>query len=106
MTRSGEGDSLDVADAIALIRGQLVEAQRRMADEGHDGVLFSVGEVTLEIGLELTRAKSVGGGLRFSVVSADGRADRARRATHTVTVTLNPQGPDGAPLPVSDFEPE
>ncbi len=100
---SGE-DWLDLADAITLLRRQVAEAQRRVATEGDEGVLFSLGEITLELGLELTGTRNVDAGLRFAVVSVGGSAERTRQATHKVTVRLEAHGSDHAPVEVSDEE--
>ncbi|GAA2435114.1 trypco2 family protein [Streptomyces lavendulocolor] len=106
MAGSNNHEWLDLAEAVSLLRTQLAQAQQQVVDEGDNGVQFLVGEITLELGLELTGTRSAGAGLRFSVVSADGKADRAKKATHKVTVQLTPQTPAGVPIPINDFEPE
>ncbi|MET7302203.1 trypco2 family protein [Embleya sp. NPDC005575] len=88
-------DWLDLADAIELLRVQVTEAQRRSA--GAD-VRFRLGEITVEFGMELTRTKGGGGGLRFGVASLDGRGERAAKAAHHVTVRLDPRRADGSPV--------
>jgi hypothetical protein len=109
-TGGSAGGAVDLADAITLLRDQIAEAQRRIATPpGHTvgadrGVLFTVGEITLELGLELTESKGADGGLRWSVVSFGGRKDSGRTTTHTVTVTLTPQGPGGGHIEVDDTE--
>ncbi|MFI0980421.1 trypco2 family protein [Streptomyces sp. NPDC021093] len=98
---------MDLADAIALLRDQVAEAQDRISapeGNGHRGVLFTLGEITLELGLELTGTKGVDGGLRWSVVSLGGKKESSSKATHTVTVTLTPHRPDGGGLDVSDVD--
>jgi len=100
----GGADWLDLADAITLLRRQVAEAQRRVATEGDAGVLFALGEITLELGLELTGTRNVDAGLRFAVVSVGGSAERTRQATHKVTVRLEARGTDHAPVNVSDEE--
>jgi hypothetical protein len=96
---------LDLADAIALLREQVAQAQRRVAEEGEDaGVLFGVGEITVEFGMELTRVTGLDGGLRFSVVSFGGSRETTRQATHTVTVKLNPHLPHGGSVDVGDVD--
>lgn len=94
--------SLDLADAIALLRDQIAEAQRRVSEGGDAGVRFGLGEITLELGLELAETRGAEGGLRFSVVSFGGKREAARSATHTVSVTLLPHGSDGGGVDVSD----
>ncbi|WP_339131867.1 trypco2 family protein [Streptomyces sp. f51] len=98
---------MDLADAIALLRDQIAEAQDRIAapaGAGHRGVLFTLGEITLDLGLELTGTKGVNGGLRWSVISLGGKKDSGRKTTHTVTVKLQPHRPGGSDIDVSDEE--
>lgn len=96
---------LDLADAIALIRKQIGEARNRLAVAGDAGVPLTLGEITLELGMELTRVQGVNGGLRFSVASFEGNRGTTRTATHTVTVRLQPHGPQGLDgVNVNDLE--
>jgi hypothetical protein len=98
---------MDLADAIALLRDQIAEAHARVArpsGPGHKGVVFTLGEATLELGLELTGTKGVNGGLKWSVVSMGGKKESSRKATHTVTVKLQPHRPGGGDIDVSDEE--
>ncbi|MEV6549264.1 trypco2 family protein [Streptomyces sp. NPDC051597] len=98
---------MDLADAITLLRDQVAEAQDRIArpgGDGHRGVLFTLGEITLDLGLELTGTKGVDGGLRWSVISLGAKKESASKATHTVTVKLTPHRPDGSDIDVSDDE--
>ncbi|MFI1030548.1 trypco2 family protein [Streptomyces sp. NPDC020951] len=100
---------LDLADAITLLRDQVAEAQARIADpdgtgSAHKGVLFTLGEIALELGVELTRAQGVDGGLRFSVVGLGGKKETGSKATHTVTVQMKPHRPGGGDVDVHDEE--
>ncbi|WP_328976616.1 trypco2 family protein [Streptomyces canus] len=98
---------LDLADAIAMLRDQIAEAQSRTSSPsgpGDRGVLFTLGEITLELGLELTGVQGIDGGLRWSVVSLGGRKESGRRATHTVTVKLQPHQPGSGDIDVLDTE--
>jgi len=104
---ASEEQWLDLADAIALLREQIAQAQERLsspAGGGDRGVLFSVGEVTVELGLELTSGKGVKGGLRWGVIAVGGTKDSGRKATHTVAVKLTPHRPGGGDIEVSDDE--
>ncbi|MCB5163536.1 hypothetical protein LG634_01560 [Streptomyces bambusae] len=95
---------LDLADAITLLRDQVAEAQRRLAADGDRGVRFGLGEITVELGMELTSTRGLDGGLRFSVVQLGGRREDADRATHTVTVRLEPRAATGdGSLDVNDM---
>ncbi|MFD3883045.1 trypco2 family protein [Streptomyces microflavus] len=98
---------MDLADAITLLRDQVAEAQDRIADPagtGDRGVLFTLGEITLDLGLELTGTKGVNGGLRWSVISLGGKKESGSKATHTVSVKLTPHRPGGGDIDVSDEE--
>lgn len=94
-------DALDLADAITLLRDQIAEAQRRLATSGDKGVRFTVGEITLVFGVELSRTRGLNGGLRFGLVNSDGKRESGRKATHEITLKLNSSGPAG-PTPVDD----
>lgn len=102
-----DGEWLDLADAITLLRDQIAVAQARLADpmgSGDRGVRFTMGEITLDLGLELTDTKGVDGGLRWSVISLGAKKESASKATHTVTVKLTPHGSGGGDVDVSDEE--
>ncbi|MET7888721.1 trypco2 family protein [Streptomyces avermitilis] len=74
-TNGGGEDMLDLADAITLLCDQIAEAQARIADpqgQGNKGVRFGLGEITLELGMELARSSGGHGGLRFSVIGVGG----------------------------------
>lgn len=108
MSANGSDEAwMDLADAITLLRDQVAEAQDRITDPaglGDRAVLFTLGEITLDLGLELTGTKGVNGGLRWSVVSLGGKKESGRKATHTVTVKLTPHRPGGGDIDVSDTE--
>lgn len=108
----GPGEQwMDLADAITLLRGQIAEAQKRInvpstADGGtaDKGVLFTLGEITLELGLELTGTKGVNGGLRWSVLSFGGKKESGTKDTHKLTMKLVPHRPGGGDVEISDAE--
>ncbi|MGW1224179.1 trypco2 family protein [Streptomyces sp. NPDC001478] len=101
--REGEhptaGDGLDLTEAVRLLRRQLTAAQREA--DGSD-VRFKVGEVTVELAVELTRAASAGGGLRFGVAAVDAKRDRTRHTTHRIQLTLHPRDGSGGDLEIGD----
>ncbi|WP_286249502.1 trypco2 family protein [Streptomyces graminofaciens] len=105
-----EQDGMDLADAITLLRDQVAVAQKRIATPAGTGddptkqVLFTLGEITVELGMELAHTREKNGGLRWSVVSLGGKKSTADRATHTVTVKLQPHQPGGGDIDVSDEE--
>lgn len=101
MSTGADESWLDLADAIGLLRDQVVEAQQRAA--GHP-VRFVLGEVTVELEVELGRSGTLGGGLRFGVVSADAKGERSHRSSNRVTVTLTPRLESGADVEISDVD--
>ncbi|MET7938297.1 trypco2 family protein [Streptomyces sp. NPDC005322] len=102
-------DWLDLADAITLLRSQIVEARNRLdGGAGASGVHFTLGEITLELGMELARVKGGDGGLRFSVVGVGGKVggkyEKAEKTTHKVTVRLDAHQLGGGQVEVDDEE--
>lgn len=100
---------VELADAIGMLRDQIVEARVRVTDPagaGDRGVRFELGEVTVELGVELARVASGEGGLRFGVagwgLSAGGKREVHQSGTHRVTVRLTPRDVDGGPMKVRD----
>ncbi|MFF1380674.1 trypco2 family protein [Streptomyces sp. NPDC058308] len=96
-------DWLDLADALDLLRAQIAESQRRARTAD---IRFDVGEITVDFELELHRTRAAGGGLRFAVVQAEGRAESAHRATQRVSLTLRPRGRDAGAgdVAIGDWE--
>jgi len=86
---------IELADAVAAVRDELLEAARRGA--GPD-LAFKVGPVELEFAVELRADVKAKAGFKAWVVSADAEAGVARARTHRVTVSLTPQRPDGGDL--------
>jgi hypothetical protein len=99
---------VDLTDAIALVREQVLEARARVERDGDGGVVFGLGEITVELGMELTRVEGGNGRLRFGVlgVGADfgAKLENADKTSHKVTVRLTPRLPGGGDVDVSDRE--
>ncbi|WP_306324388.1 trypco2 family protein [Streptomyces venezuelae] len=103
----GSGGEMDLADAITLLRDQVAEAQSRISRPsggGDKGVRFALGEIKVELGLELARSQGVNGGLRWSVIGLGGKKESGSKATHTVSVTLTPSLPGGGNVEVGGEE--
>ncbi|MFI9163255.1 trypco2 family protein [Kitasatospora aureofaciens] len=116
-TSNSDTDWLDLADAITLLRDQIVEAQARIAGppqeddnppgDNDKGVRFELAEITLELSMDLTRTNEGRGGLRFAVMGVGldlgGKRERSNSNAHTVTVRLIPRH-GGGPVEVRDLD--
>ncbi|MEU3733704.1 trypco2 family protein [Streptomyces sp. NPDC033538] len=95
-----ELEGTELSEAIKAVRAGLVAAQQ---DGSGSPVRFTVKDVTLDLGIELRHAASASGGVKAFVVSADARGERARTATHRMTVTLEVEStPDGRRTLIGD----
>lgn len=96
------GDSdIGLADALDLVRTQLAEARRRAAVDNQD-VVFGVGDVTVELGVELVRNAGGRLGLTVGVVTASGGAGVSRQTSHKITVSLSPRDASDREIEVAD----
>ncbi|WP_329501461.1 trypco2 family protein [Kitasatospora herbaricolor] len=86
---------IELADAVAAVRDELLEAAARGV--GQD-VVFKVGPVELEFAVELKADTKVKAGFKAWVVDASVAAGASRASTHRVKVTLQPQKADGGDL--------
>jgi hypothetical protein len=83
-----------LAEAIRSLRAELTQAMQE--GEGQ-GLRFKVDPVELEFELAVTSTKGVGGGIKFWVVTAEGKLDKATATTHRIKLSLKPlvKGPTG-----------
>ncbi|GAA4230388.1 hypothetical protein GCM10022254_25080 [Actinomadura meridiana] len=86
---------IGLADAVAAVRSELMEAAARGAGED---VAFVVGPIELEFAVELRVDAKAKFGVKAWVVSGGAEAGVARAQTHRVKVSLNPKGPNGGDL--------
>ncbi|MBG0826145.1 hypothetical protein HS048_36375 [Planomonospora sp. ID91781] len=86
---------IELADAVAAVRDELLEAAVRGASSE---IAFAVGQIELEFAVELKVDAKAKTGFKAWVVSADAEAGIARGRTHKVKVTLTPKHRDGADL--------
>ncbi|MER7877737.1 trypco2 family protein [Streptomyces solisilvae] len=86
---------IELADAVAAVRDELLEAAARGV--GQD-LAFKVGPVQLEFTVELRADAKAKAGFKAWVINTDAEAGVTRGRTHRVTVTLTPQRPDGSDL--------
>ncbi|MGG2464084.1 trypco2 family protein [Streptomyces sp. RGM 3693] len=81
------GAQIDLVSAVQALRAQITEAAA--TDPGSD-VRFQIGPIELEFTVALTRDRSVKGGVKAWVVSADADARRSTAQTHRVKFNLTP----------------
>ncbi|WP_347232310.1 trypco2 family protein [Streptomyces sp. Root66D1] len=79
---------IELADAIASVRDQLVTAATRATGQP---VAFEVGDIEMEFTIELRKEVKAGGKVKAWVVEAGADASRARGETHRVSFTLKPR---------------
>ena len=89
---------IGLADAVAAVRDELLEAAARGA--GND-IAFAVGPVEMEFEIELRADAKAAGRLRVWAVTADAEAGVSRGRTHRVSFTLTPKNASGDDLIVS-----
>lgn len=89
---------IELADAVASVRDQLLEAVSRGAGSA---VEFAVGPIELEFAVELRKDAKAKTGFKAWVVSADADAAVAWGRTHKVKMTLTPRKPGGGDLVVT-----
>lgn len=82
-----------LAEAIAAVRAELVQAQQHGRGEA---LSFTVGKVVIELTGEIKTTGGGAAGVKFWVVSVDAKGERSAAAAHKVTVELIPHGPDGS----------
>jgi hypothetical protein len=93
---------VELTDAIAAVRQQLVAAQLAGRQVVAGRVLtFAVGKVELELTGEIRWVAGGSAGAKFWVLSADTNAERSSGHVHKIKVELIPEGPDGDTFRVS-----
>lgn len=93
--REDDAVEIELADAVAVVRDQLLEAARRGVGQE---VGFAVGPIEMEFAVELRADAKAKAGFRAWVVSAEVETGVVRGRTHRVTVTLTPKRADGGDL--------
>ncbi|MFI1177880.1 trypco2 family protein [Streptomyces melanogenes] len=86
---------IELADAVAAVRDELLEAAARGAGQN---LSFKVGPVELEFAVELRADVKAKTGFRAWVVTGDVEAGMARGRTHRVKIALTPQQPGDGDL--------
>ncbi|MCX4596967.1 hypothetical protein OG819_47265 [Streptomyces sp. NBC_01549] len=95
-----ELEPTELSEAIKAVRSGLAAAQQ---DGDGSPIRFTVKEVVLDLGIELRQTATAGGGVKAFVVSAEAKGERAKTATHRMTVTLQvAPDEDGRDLLIGD----
>jgi hypothetical protein len=82
---------IPLSEAVNALRVEIAEAVRAGSSEEFR---FKLGPIELEFGVEMSRTTGAEAGLRMWVVSAGAKGERTSAATHTVRITLTPEGED------------
>ncbi|MCZ2526796.1 trypco2 family protein [Streptomyces sp. HB2AG] len=85
---NGPGNGFELVDAVVSIRDDLMAAAERGAGED---LRFDVGDIELELSVEMRRDARARTGVKAWVVSGEAEAGAGRTRTHRVTVTLRPR---------------
>lgn len=76
---------IGLAEALKALRGELAAAALEAAGQP---VRLHVETINLDLQVAVTHSQEAGGGARFWVLSADGKAARNSAVTHTVSLQL------------------
>lgn len=87
-----------LAGAIRQLRLELLESMREA--EGEE-LRFALGDIDLELQLEVSQEGRGDAGIRFWLVSVGGSASASRSTTHTVRLKLSPETKEGEKIRVS-----
>lgn len=99
-----------IAEAIKQLRTQLEDAQQQLAEtqpqSSGKGLHFLTKSVEVELAVVLKAETEGSVGLKTWFVDTSVKAKDADERTHKVKLVLEPRGPGGGPVEVSDTEHE
>jgi hypothetical protein len=81
-----------LAGAIRQLRAELTEAMRQ--GQGEE-LRFALGDIELELQLQVSQEAKGDAGIRFWLVSLGGSASASRGSTHSLRLTLTPETAEG-----------
>lgn len=83
-----ESPTVSIADAVASLRSQLIEARDRERDAG--GITIELSEVEIQLGLVAETTDKVGGegGFSFAVFTGKASYEAEAKQAHAHTITL------------------
>ena len=88
-------ERIGLKEAIAALRKELSESILASVNEK---LRFEVGEITLEIQVEVERNIEASGGVSFWVVELGAQGSRTATSTHKITIPLKPIRKPGEPI--------
>jgi hypothetical protein len=89
---------IELADAVAVVREELLEAAGRGSDQP---VAFAVGPIELEFAIELRADAKAKAGFKAWVITGNVESGLAKALIHRVKVILTPKQSDGGDLLIS-----
>lgn len=91
-------DPLLLSETIEYLRAEL---ERSIKPGTGKDVRFTVGSVSIDLEVEITKLAEGEAGVKFYVLSAGGKAKESDRSTQRLHIELIPTNADGDPLQVS-----
>lgn len=93
------GKNIPLSEMVESLRQELAVA---IAKGSGQAVKFEVERAEVEVELVAKRSAEAGGGVKFWVISAEGKAALAEETSHRLKLSLRPvDGRSGGPLQVS-----
>lgn len=93
------GKNIPLSEMIESLRQELAVAVEKGKGQA---IGFEVQDAELEVELVATKSTEAGGGVKFWVVNAEGKASVAEETTHRLKLRLRPvSAPDGGSVKVS-----
>ena len=91
-------EEVGLAEAIASLRQELSQA---LAEGKGQEVQFKLGPIELDLQLQVENKVGANAGIKWWLISLGGSGEHSSGRTHHLKLTLQPLGPDGAELQVS-----
>ena len=83
---------IGITAAISALRAELEESILAAANED---LQFEVGEISLELQIEIAAEDTIGGGIKAWVIEGSAGTTQSKTFGHSVTIPLKPVGEDG-----------
>jgi Trypsin-co-occurring domain 2 len=89
--------AISLTEAIESLRRDL----RQALTKAEPDIVFTPGQIELELSVSFTKEGSAGGGIKVYVFDFSAEAKGTQSDSHKVKITLQVSGPDGKPLKLS-----